>query len=143
VTAPRSRAARLALVLVAALTWACGGSDRDSAAGAGGAPSAPGTRGAGGAEGRRDAGPGTGGVGQKDSTGGASGGSSEAGADAWLSACQACAEQTPACQDEECLRCIYEEPRLGNEHCDPTQQAFEIESFAILNAGCREACPSP
>jgi len=130
------------MLLAAVLTWACGSSDRDATAGAGGAPST-GAGGAGGAGGGRgDAGPGVGGIGQDGSTGGASGGSSEAGAEAWLSACQACAEHTPACKDEPCLRCIYEEPRLGNEHCDPERQAFEIESFAILNAGCREACPS-
>jgi hypothetical protein len=60
----------------------------------------------------------------------------------WLSTCQACAEQTAACRDEDCLRCIYEEPRLGNEHCDPSQPAFEVESLAILNAQCSAACPS-
>lgn len=128
-------------MLVAVLTWACGSSDRDATGGASGAPSA-GSGGAGGG-GRRDAGPGAGGVAQGGSTtGGASGGSPEAGAGAWLSACQACATQTPACGDEECLRCIYEEPRLGNEHCEPARQAFEIESFAILNVECGEACPS-
>ena len=62
--------------------------------------------------------------------------------EAWLRACQDCAGQTPACRDERCLRCLFEAPPLANEHCGAGPTSFQIESFAILNADCPDACSS-
>jgi hypothetical protein len=125
----------LALVILPALAANCTTSERDSPGG-GGRDSG----GDGGGAGSDEGGAGENGL------GGSGGASPDAGAGAapeeWLSTCQACAAQTAACSDEDCLRCIFEEPVLDNSYCDPQQTSFQIESLAILNAECSEACSS-
>jgi hypothetical protein len=132
-----SSPARGAYPIALALALACGNAERDPDPRAGEAP-----REGGAADASEDPGPGAPGGSASQGLDGASGGSSSRSLEAgdWLAPCQACAGDTPACSDETCLRCLFEEPQLSNEHCPAGPDGFYIESFGILNAECRDAC---